>query len=336
VKYHRNDEALRDALATHTVDGMDVIVPIFGEAEIIDQGATGPVRHISPGSVELGNPYIYYRVKPKKPFPFDGFLRARYPSRVIIHRLEEQMPLSTWEAVFERKMPPIPDYLMTKLENGGTLSISDLEYDSLLQRGCIDENNSVTCYTFWSSQADMVPQQLRRGSLVEYVYGTGNERMSYPGSILGFTKDKEVAYLELFTPMPFLDLPDSIWLEGLEESFYSPYTHALGYGSYEALEIAEQESGEKLIPPGTWDTDVIKERKLYTLKEFIPISIVKDLCEAAYGNEPHCFWQSLIVYVVPIDLHYVGEKGERGTWHPLPEKVVSVDAVISYEDEDEG
>lgn len=335
MSYKRDDEALRQAIETHSVEGMDVLVPIFGQATIIEQGGTGPVRHITPDSVKLGSPMVYYRVKAKKPIPFQEWLRARYLG-VVGNHTNEQWHLPAWEAAFKSGLPIMPDYQMKKLESGGTLSIADMEYDSLIQRGCIDQNNNVSCYTFWSTQTQIAPEQLKRGELVEYEYqGDGNdsEKRSYSGSIVGFSKDKKVAYLELFTPIPYLDAPNSIWSEGIQPSFHSSYTHALGYGAFEALELASEESGQNLIPPGTWDEEDPKDRYLYTLKEFIPLSMVEEVCKAAYGNEPHCLWQSLILYVIPIHLY---DKTYRGIWHPLPEKVVQIDAVISYEDEDEG
>jgi len=175
---------------------------------------------------------------------------------------------------------------------------------------------------------------LKRGLLVEYVYGRGQEEQRFQGSIIGFSKDGKIALLELFTPVPYLDLPDSVSSEDIKKGFYSDVTYTLGYGAYEALEIASEESGENMIPPGKWDTEVVKERRFYTLKEFLPVSMMEDLCKEAYGTEPWCFWQSLVVYVCPIKL-YDTEYSNQGTWHPLPEHQVQVDAVISYEEEGE-
>jgi hypothetical protein len=337
VRYKRNDQVLREAIETHSVEGMEVIVPIFGEATILEQGATGPVREIRPEETRLGGPMIFYRVKAKKPLPFTDWMVRNYPRMTY----NIQMTLPEWEKTFSGRFPLLPDYQMRKLEQGGTLSIADKEYESLIQRGCIDTDGNVTCYTFWQNQVVIFREQLRRGMLVEYTLGSDEHRMSYPGSILNINKDRTVVYLELFTPVPALEMSGFIWPEGIEPGFYSEYTHALGYGTYEAFEIAEEESGEKLIPPGKWDTEVVKERRIYTLKDFMPLSIVEDLCREAYGDDPTakignnslCSAQSMIMYVVPIK---IGPSGSMGIWHPLPERVIQTDAVISYEDEDEG
>lgn len=337
MRFKRDDQVLREAIETYSVEGTEVIVPAFGEAVIVSQGATGLVRQVTPDQTRLGAPMIYYKVRAKKPLPFSDWMVRRYPR--MTYNL--QMTRVEWHRVFNGKIPLMPDYQMRKLEQGGTLSIADMEYDSLMQRGCIDADEKVSCYTFWQDQVFILREQLRRGQLVEFEFGTDSRRMAYPGSILNINKDRTLVYLELFTPLPALDLSGFISPEAIEPGFYSEYTHALGYGTYEAFEIAEQESGEKLIPYGVWDTDVSKERRIYTLKEFMPISIIEDLCREAYGDDPTakvgenslCAVQSMILYVVPIKL---GPKGTMGMWHPLPERVVQTDAVISYEDEDEG
>lgn len=337
MRYKRDDQVLKEAIETHSVEGMEVIVPIFGEAIIIEQGATGPVRQITPDETRLGGPMIYYKVRAKKPLPFSDWMVRQHPRALY----NVQRNLEQWHEAFKDKLPLMPDYQMRKLEQGGTLSLADIEYDSLIQRGCIDADSNVSCYTFWQNQVFIFREQLRRGQLVEFEFGTDGRRMTYPGSILSINRDRTLAYLELFTPLPALDLSGFISPEMIEPGFYSEYTHVLGYGTYEAFEIAEEESGEKLIPPGTWDTDEQRSRRIYTLKDFMPLSIVEDLCREAYGDDPTakvgsnslCTVQSMILYVVPIK---IGSKGTMGMWQPLPERVVQVDAVISYEDEDEG
>lgn len=329
MSYRRDDEALKEAIETHSVEGMEVVVPIFNEAVIVSQGATGPVRHVTEAAVRLGNPLVYYKVKAKKPVDFEHWIVNRAP-RGADPKIART--LSGWRELYLDKLPPIPDYLMAKLESGGALSFADVEYDSLVQRGCIDPEGKVSCYTFWQNEVHINPRQLKRGELVEYEYGRGEDHTLYQGSIVGFTKDKRVAYLELFTPLPYLELPDSLSSEDIQKSFYPEATYALGYGTFEAFEIAAEESGENLIPPGKWDNESARDRRIYTLKEFLPLTVIEDLCKAAYGDEPHCVWQSLIVYVVPIRLYDVTYSGR---WHPLPKNAVQIDAVISYEEEGE-
>jgi hypothetical protein len=88
----------------------------------------------------------------------------------------------------------------------------------------------------------------------------------------------------------------------------------------------------------------VKERRLYTLKEFMPVSVLDDICMEAYGDvrpeagyeykpAQYCFWQSLIIYVCPIKLY---DPMYKGTWHPLPKGPEYQFEVTSYEQEDEG
>lgn len=333
MKYRRDDEALKEALETYSLDGMPVFVPVFGEAVIVKPGKTAPVRETQGAETRLGLPMVYYVVQAKKPVSFEEWIRNRYAGPIANHA-HEQMHLAAWHTLFRDKLPLMADYLMRKLEKGGELSVADMEYDSLIQRGCIDPDGKVSCYTFWQSSVSVERRQLERGMLVEYHF----REEIYPGSILGMSKDKKIIYLELFTPMPALELSNFIQPEAIERGFYASYTHALGYGTYEAFEIAEEESGKKLIPMGVWDTETANERRIYTLKEFMPLSIIEDLCRAAYGDDPTakvggtslCVAQSMILYVVPIRADAVG------IFRPLPTGVVQTNAVVSYEDEDEG
>jgi hypothetical protein len=219
----------------------------------------------------------------------------------------------------------IPDYLMKRLEEGHSISFAQIEHDSLVQRGCIDPDDRVYCYTFWSNEVVIHPKQLKRGMLVEYDYILQDkEHHSCQGRIVGFMDKNQVALLELFTPLPYLQVPDEVDGELIKKGFYSEGTYAIGYGTYEAFEIAEEESGKKLIPEGTWDSD----HRIYTLKDFMPLSVVQDLCAEAYGDQPHCLWQALIMYIVPIKLY---DDQYKGTWRPLAERAVESDYVVSYD-----
>lgn len=338
MAYKRNDEALKEALESHTVDGTEVVVPVFNEAVILDQGGTGPVKHIHPSSVELGSPLVYYQVRAKNPVPFELWLKSRFPQDAA-----KQLTFDEWARRAGRRGDrpegevylPMPDYMRRKIEEGGTVSPADVEYDDLVNRGCIDQHGKVSCYTFWQDKVLIDPKQLKRGMLVEYEYGRGQEQQRFQGSIIGFSKDGQIALLELFTPVPYLDLPDSVSSGDIKKGFYSDVTYVIGYGTFEAFEIAAEESGENvenLIPPGTWDTEVVKDRRFYTMKEYLPMSVVDELCKEAYGSERWCFWQAMVVYVCPVMLF---DETYKGTWHPLPENQVQVDAVISYEEEGE-
>lgn len=327
MNYRRNDEALKTALEDHTVDGYEVVVPVFGEGTIVDQ-LDVPMRQ--------GSPMSYYLVEAKKSVPFDQWVLAKGPNRGTSPN--EQLNLEEWKSAYGQRMIPIPDYLMRLLEQGRTLSWADVEHDSLEQRNCLDSEDRVRCYTFFPSEVSILPEQLRRGMIVEYI----EEGKEFQGIIIGFSKDRKVAYLELFTPLPYNALPQAISNEDIQSSFYPEVTFALGYGVHEALRLAEEESGESLIPAGKWDNEDPWVHEIYTLKEFMPISVVKEICDQYYGGQPHCLLQSLILYVAPIVLEGVEVKERnrarhvKGRWRPLPEKAIPMDVIQSYEEEDEG
>jgi hypothetical protein len=243
MAYKRDDEALKEAIETYSVEGTEVVVPVFNEAVIVKQGGTGPVKHIHPTAVQLGSPLVYYNVRAKTPVPFEHWLEKRLPRDAT-----KQLNFEEWKMRSGRRGDrpegqvylPVPDYMWDKLEKGGTLSPADVEYDELVNRGCIDPEGKVSCYTFWQDHVHIDPRQLKRGLLVEYRYklslgeGKGSENYSLQGSVIGFSKDGKIALLELFTPVPYLDLPDSVSSGDIKKGFYSDVTYVIGYGSYEA------------------------------------------------------------------------------------------------------
>jgi hypothetical protein len=325
---HRDTDALKEILEHHSVEGYEVVVPIFDQATIVEQGATGPVRHISPEAIKLGSPMVFYKVRAKTPVPFNVWVDKRWGKSKFASHGGSSTSLYDLSQIRTR-MPDmlniIPDYLMKRLEEGHSISFAQIEHDSLVQRGCIDPDDRVYCYTFWSNEVVIHPKQLKRGMLVEYDYILQDkEHHSCQGRIVGFMDKNQVALLELFTPLPYLQVPDEVDGELIKKGFYSEGTYAIGYGTYEAFEIAEEESGKKLIPEGTWDND----HRIYTLKDFMPLSVVQDLCAEAYGDQPHCLWQALIMYIVPIKLY---DDQYKGTWRPLAERAVESDYVVSYD-----
>ncbi len=351
MKYRRDDEALKAAIETYSIEGAEVYVPFFQNGIIQEQRGTGMVRRA--GSEEgIAPPMTFFLVRAKSPVPWADWVARRFGREAG----QRQMGMEEWKRYRgtgrygEHVGINLHDYLSKKLEEGGTLSLADVEYDDLLNRGCIDPDGNVSCYTFWQKDIQLLKDQLKVGQLVEHEYKIGGDTRNIQGAIAGFSKDRSVVYLEVFTPIPYLECPDAISSTAIQKSFYSPYTYVLGYGVYEALELASEETGENLIPPGKWDTEDVKERFIYTMKDtYLPIKVVSDICKEAYGgdepcfehggesagcsNAKHCLWQSLILYVVPLYLDY---KEQIGTWKPLAEKSVPTDVVISYEDEDEG
>lgn len=343
MRYRRNDEALKEALEAWRPEGTLVTVPILGEATILRAIPSSPVRRYDQGPTAastLSSPWMSYLVKAKNPVPFSQWLSLKFRGR---QRVDVQMNLDEWMAAAtgarkgvldesgrDQSILPMPDYLRQRLEEGGTLSWADVEHDDLQGRSCMDGEN-VTCYTFWSKDVVIKPHQLEAGSMVEQhwrekISDSETVEFSIQGTILHVDHARKEALLELFTPTPYLLCPNAIDNDRLEASFYVEGTYALSYGTYEAFELAQEESGQKLIPPGKWDD----HQRLYTLKEFLPLSVISDLCKEAYKDESHCFLQSLILYVVPVHLE-LEDEAYLGTWRPLVKNDVAPDAVISYD-----
>ncbi len=328
MKYKRNDEALREALQTYTPEGMEVIVPFFGEATIVRAIPTNPLRRTIDES--FTSPWMSYLVRAKNPVPFQEWVSLRFRGR---QRADVQMSLNEWKAAAtgrDRDILPMPDYLRERLEQGGTLSWADVELDDLQGRDCLDSRNNVTCYTFWSKDVKIQPEQLRVGMMVEHhwrqeVSKGSFEDLSVQGAIIQVDPARNLVLLELFTPTPYLLIPNAVDNDKIQAAFHSEGTYAIGYGTHEAFEIAEEESGEKLLPEGKWDSD----KSIYTLKDFMPLSIIEDLCKAG-SRESWCFLQALILYVVPMFLKHEEEE-YQGIWRPLVKNDVPPDAIISYD-----
>jgi hypothetical protein len=312
-------EELKRALETHSVRGFPVQVPIFGKGTIIRQQATSPVRvYVEEAAPGAGGPMPYFEVKPSGRFPFKKYVQA-------LGKSERPMNLQEWKQKYERGARTIYNVmpgteLVERLEQGGTVSEAEAEYNRLKGRGMLDANDNVLYDIFWPNQTTIATADLERGMLVQFSgAGTEEKRTMWPGRIVGFSKRGDVVYLELFTPQSIMEMPTAIALEELRKGFYSSKTFALGYGTVQAMEDKELE-----LPAGQWDE---KERQ-YVLKEWMDISEIEKFCKENYPEEPHCLWQSLVMYVVPLNL-----EGEyAGRFHPLPEKVIPADWVIRYED----
>lgn len=348
MRYKRNDEALKEALEAWRPEGTSVTVAMLGEGTILRAIPSSPVRRYDQGLTSpatFSSPWMSYLVKAKKPVPFQDWMSLKFRRQP---RTDVQMTLEQWmatatgarkgirdEAGRDQSILPMPDYLRKRLEEGGTLSWADVEHEDLLGRDCLDGDGNVTCYTFWSKDVVIKPHQLEAGSMVEQhwkekISDSETVDFSIQGTILHVDHARKEALLELFTPTPYLLCPNAVDNERLQPSFYVDGTYALSYGTYEAFELAQEESGQKLIPAGKWDD----HQRLYTLKEFLPLSAISDLCKEAYKEEGHCFVQSLILYVVPVHLE-LDEKEYLGVWRPLIKNDVAPDAVISYDFDEE-
>lgn len=310
----RDTDELKRVLEKHSVAGYPVTVPYFGDAKIVRQEATGPVKRITEAATELGSPMVYYIVKPVTPMPFEEWAKVRGLSNT-------PWTLKEWEEKEERgrgKRLFIPTEIQETLEKGGKASEWDAEFVSIKDRGCLGPDETVNCYSFWSNQVEIPPSKLKKGMLVEF---HGPPEFVGVGRVVGFGKDKDVVLLELFTPVSYFSATDSIANEEIRPGFYSSRTYSIGFGTRLTFE-----DNNIPLPPGKF-LDA-KERE-YILDEMVDIKEIEDICKKYSPEEGHCLWQSLVFYILPV--YASGRYG--GKFYPLPENVIPSEYIVSYEDE---
>lgn len=280
----RDPEELRESIRDHVVEGYPVSIPIFGTGKVVNQ-------------VRIGGGKLFYIVCGDKPIPFEDYAKTT--------RLDATpMTLKQWEK--GDRLPPVNQLqpqLQDILEEGGKVSFKDHIYASLMAKGFIDLEQRVTCDTFEARHVKIDPNRLKKGMVVEFSEAGGGPE--WAGRFVGFDEvgDTKVALVEMFAPTPFMRAPEAIVPHGIRPGFYSSKTGALGYGTAQAW---EDRRGK--LPKGKWTDD---ERE-YILDEWEDLSIVEDLCREYYSNEPHCVWQAMMLYVIPLNIG-------KGTFHPMPE-----------------
>jgi hypothetical protein len=293
MPYDRDSDELKAFLRQHRVSGYEVTVPHFGRAVIEGQAVTG-------------GGHIFYRVRAAKPVPFHAFAE-------LLHASETPLTLAEWKEQAEkagrRFMPVMQEQLQDILETGGKVSERDRLFAQLIADGCVDVDQKVTCYSFPAK--DVVIAEPRKGLVVEEVDGDG----TFPGRIVGLQDGGKTILLEVFAPVPFMRAPAAIMPEKIRPGYYSSRTWSLGYGSAQALE----DQGSPL-PKGKWTED----EQEYLLDELLDLSVVEDLCRRSYAEEPHCVWQAMVLFIVPVDR-------DKARFHPLPEGADPDEFVVEYE-----
>lgn len=308
----RDSDELKSLLEKHSVAGYPVRVPILGDAKIIRQEGTGPVRRYTESSMELGSPQVAYVVAPAKSFPFSQWVAGRRLTTAPMN-LEQWM-----EKYGARTRSGILPMLMEQredLERGTPISEADAEFGLMKNSGCIGPGDTVICATFWANQVEMAPEKLKRGQLVEFDEGN----ISVPGRIVGKDGD-DVILLEAFTPVPYMEAPNAINSKAIKPGFYSSKTFSIGYGLRQAFEDANIP-----LPPGK----LIDNERQYVMDDLMDLSIIQHFCKQHYPEEGHCIWQGLLLYIIPLNL-----KGEyTGKFRPLPENMIPSEYIVDYEHE---
>ena len=288
----RDTEALREFLKGHSVRGYEVKVPIFGTAVIDDQVTTGP--------------FVYYKVVADEPMSFDKFADEMNVSA-------EPMTMKRWEERFvagsTRKFPRMAVDLLERLEEGGEVSQKDVLFRELMDKGCLDIDQNVFCYTFDSRQVEI--RVLRKGMAVEI---ESEDVAGWPGQIVGIEPARKIVLVEQFAPVTFMNTPVSIVPAEIRPGFYSQTVAALGYGVMDAFE----EQGKK-PPAGTWD----KDQREYALKSPMPISKIEKFCAEHYPDQPFCVIHAMMLFILPID-------ATKAVFRPLPEGKDPSEYLVEY------
>lgn len=290
-----NPQALKRLIETHSVVGYPVEVPIFGGG-VID-------KQIRP---EKGG-FIFYRVMADTPIPFKEFIEENDIS-------DKPMTEEEWREKFVKgggAFPAMQPDLMTRLEEGGKVSHSEVVFRELADRGCVDLDNKVFCHTFPSDDVALKGPP-KKGMLVE-VYDTNESKSGWPGRVVGYSKKDGIVLVEQFYPISFLATPEALIPEAVKPSYALPETWIIGKGP---AHVMEDEEGV-VLPAGKYSED----GEEYHLEAPIPLEELKAVCERFYPDQPLCYQQSMMLTTLPLLLSEV-------TLRPFPEGTQAEDVVV--------
>lgn len=293
-----DSDEIKEFLKTHTVEGYRVTAPVFGPSRISKQ-------------VILGDGSTYSVVYADTPVPFSKFAKAMGSDG-------EQMTLAQWEEAFaygSHSMPTMAYDLREQLDAGKTVSRQDVLFRDLLDRGCMDVDQNVLCYTF--NAMDTPIRGIKPGMAVQIMDRDTGE-MGWPGRIIGIETHKslgKVVLLEQFVPVPFMQTPDALLPEMIKKGYFSDQTWVLGYGIIDAFE----EKGMD-IPPG----ERRERERDYVLDKPMPLSEIRKFCKANYPDASLCIQQAMIMYILPLVIKEV-------QFFPFPEGQNPSDVVVDIE-----
>lgn len=323
MAYNRDSAELREALDQHSVEGYPVEVPTYGEGHIVRQGGTGPIanRNTDTGVTQRGAPQPFFVVRIKNPMPFSKYAESKRLSKDLLTPAK-------WEELLEshRAGVLLGDETLKRLEAGESVSRWEAEYEAMYDGGQLDGDGNIIYANFFPGQVEVPEGLIKRDMLVEITEGSEKAGLPgrYWGSIDGGAEGK-VAYLELFSPLPYMEAPDAIASPFIKPEFISKFTYALGYGTAQTWELMKGKLPKGKYAEGT--------EKIYYLEEAIPLSKITKLCKDYTKRElpgqeepPHCVWQAVILNILPVYLKNV-------TVRPLPEHVITGEMVVSFDEE---
>lgn len=293
----RDSDELKEFIRDHSVKGYPVTVPVFESGKITKQHRPGGGK-------------LFYIICGDKPIPFEKYAEE-------FHLDDTPLTLEEWK---EKEGYPgiqmIRPELQDVLEQGGRISYKDHVFAYLMARGNINDDLEVTCDSFEAQHVSIDPSKLKKGMLVEFSEAGG--AAEWPGRFIGFRNvaGDRIALLEVFAPTPFMRAPEAIVPQAIKPGFYSSKTGALGYGTAQAW---EEHRGK--LPPGKWADD---ERE-YILDDWMDLSRVEDLCEEYFSDHPHCLWQAMMLFIIPLNI-------QKGSFHPMPEGGDPEEFVVSLDE----
>jgi hypothetical protein len=294
-----NPQDLRRLVGEHTVVGYRVSVPVLGKSTIELQ--------IRP---ERGG-FVFYKVRADKAVSFKDFAEDMRVSA-------EPLSIQEWRKKFVKgsgSFPVMAYDLREQLEGGGKVSQADVLFRDLVDRGCIDLDQNVFCYTFPSS--DVFIDKPERGQLVE-IWDIANGVAGWPSVYLG-KKGKYLGLFQQLSPAPYMRTPEALLPADVEKSYMMPVTWTLGYGLAHALE--DVGAG---LPSGTWSED----KEDYVLDRPIPISQIERFCKdpqtwkkLGQGENIFCLQQAMMLHTLPLVMKEI-------LLRPLPEGTPPDDVVV--------
>jgi len=294
-----NPEVLKRLIDEHTVSGYHVETPLFKGT--ID-------RQIRP---ERGG-FIFYRVIADKPVPF-GKLAAS------MHVSQKPKSLKEWTGSGSRTFPAMAWDLREKIEKGEKVSPADVLFRELADRGCMDLDQNVFCYTFPSD--DVTIDIPKVGQLVEISEGGAS---GWPGVITGFepVAGQALVLIEQFSPVPYMRTPEALLPEAVKASYALPVSWVFGLGLAKAI----KKFGASL-PPGKWSDD----GNDYMLESPVPISEVEEFCRRSVPKprqNPLCVQQAMMLRTLPLIMTEI-------TLRPFPEGTPPDAVVVSVQELDD-
>ena len=317
---------LERALKTHSVRGYPVWVPLFGNS-ILESSTT----------VRNG---VYYRIRPTKPLPFDQVAEEMSldptpkNKRQWASKGSEDWPTEE-DGSLKLRSPQfvLPPEIQARLDVGESVSWKDVVEAWVARGGCLDEERRVTCYDV-SGEGVIIPaDQLKRGMLVEF-YDEKQDKWGWAGRVVDVGSDDRsgpIVYVELFEPVPFMDTPEAFDPSKIRPGFFSSVTWKLGYGTAEAWQKSKIP-----MPPGEWVPNPVFKRPDYLTNEAIPLDAVRRICDKFYPGEPQCVVQSMLFYIIPIQVTALPPKHRGGHFRPVPEDAARAGVYLVWRAEGPG